>query len=257
MVWQKTMLNDPDFDIFFVDDTSIVNYEETGQHKRRSVGGPAMFDPFYFDLDYFKERLKESLGSNLRPQQPGGSKMRRSLHPNHQDSYKPGCVRMEVGDGLVEVVNLRRDQKDLALCANCGLTKDLLMCKRCKQVYYCSVECQQKHWNLQHGEECTKMREIHKQYKKDDEELLKDETSASSDGKCELVMDICSKNCMPFYVMENASVSKLKEKFIKAGFYFHNKDTIEVIKMHLSSEPVKELVECREYLGKWLKEGKL
>ena len=82
-------------------------------------------------------------------------------------------------------------------------------------------------------------------------------TSASSDGKCELVMDICSKNCMPFYVMENPSVSKLKEKFIKIGFYFENKDSFEVKKMFLSSEPLKELVEVRKHLDKYMKEGKL
>ena len=79
-------------------------------------------------------------------------------------------------------------------------------------------------------------------------------TSASSDGKCDVGMDICSKNCMPFYIMENP---KLKEKFVKGGLHYENKDNFQVIMMQMSSEPVKELGGAMQYLDKWLKEEKL
>jgi len=253
-VWQGTMLNKlPGF--CTVDSGCILNYKETGQDKLNYVEGLAVFDPSYFDLDHYKKQLKVSLGSHLRMQQPGGAKSFRTYRYDSQpvSGLKPGCESRDVGDGMVELVNLRRDQKDMALCANCGLTRDLMMCKRCKQVNYCSTDCQGEHWRFQHMEECKKLKKIRKQFKKDDQELVKDATSATPWTKIEIFTDTCSKNCMPFYHMTNPSISRLKEKFFKLGTYRVDNGWFELKEMHLSREPAEELVKAREDLDKYLR----
>jgi len=261
-VWQETVMKQLPYPVI-LEDIDILNYKETGQDKLRPMYGQAIFDASHFDLDHYKEQLKVSLGSNLRLQQPGvaksfsGSTTGQPIEEIVRGSLAWCAGRECGGDGMMEVVNLKRDQKDLALCANCGLTRDLLMCRRCKQVYYCSVDCQQKHWRCQHMDECKKLKEIRKQFKKDDARLLKDETSARSDVPYHLLTDVCSKNCMPFYNMETPTISKLKEKFFKVGMYCVEEDWLELKLMYLSCEPLEELSKAKELSRKYLQERKL
>jgi hypothetical protein len=46
------------------------------------------------------------------------------------------------------------------MCACCGLPKskssEMRMCSACRAMYYCSVECQKKHWSL-HKPFCVKI----------------------------------------------------------------------------------------------------
>ena len=46
---------------------------------------------------------------------------------------------------MKETINLKPDDKDHTACI-CGNPLNLSLCSGCKMVYYCSVECQRKHW---------------------------------------------------------------------------------------------------------------
>ena len=84
---------------------------------------------------------------------------------------------------MFESVNLKRDSKELALCGNCGSTRDLMMCRGCKQIYYCSERCQRKHWREEgHKDECNLLKEIHKSVK---EEEKADREGKASGGETE------------------------------------------------------------------------
>ena len=45
-----------------------------------------------------------------------------------------------------EKVRVGKDPKDLRVCASCGSPNNLKRCARCKQVSYCSHDCQVKSW---------------------------------------------------------------------------------------------------------------
>jgi tetratricopeptide (TPR) repeat protein len=48
---------------------------------------------------------------------------------------------------------------DLRHCASCSQASgNMKKCSRCKQVAYCSVECQNAHWQASHKAECRKLR---------------------------------------------------------------------------------------------------
>ena len=40
-------------------------------------------------------------------------------------------------------------------CSNCGKTEDLLLCSRCRSVYFCSSQCQKAYWPF-HKSDCRK-----------------------------------------------------------------------------------------------------
>ena len=88
-----------------------------------------------------------------------GTKVRGDAHTHHHGQC--GCnagglanaVQRQLEDDVHWAVTAGR-------CAECdyvpqGGKKGLLKCSACKKIYYCSVQCQRKHWKT-HKEECQK-----------------------------------------------------------------------------------------------------
>lgn len=59
---------------------------------------------------------------------------------------------------LLEQAGALRKQE---ICAHCGVTSkarpppQMQRCSRCKKIYYCSRDCQRKHWKGKHKEHCS------------------------------------------------------------------------------------------------------
>ena len=55
-----------------------------------------------------------------------------------------------------EVVLISDSANAFQKCAECGATdKKLLRCGRCKNAWYCSLECQRKNWKTGHKDRCS------------------------------------------------------------------------------------------------------
>lgn len=51
---------------------------------------------------------------------------------------------------------MNADMSVTVRCSFCGQrSPDLLRCNRCKEVYYCSKDCQRGHWRAGHREQCV------------------------------------------------------------------------------------------------------
>lgn len=40
---------------------------------------------------------------------------------------------------------------------NCGIKEGRKRCSRCKKAFYCSQECQAKHWKEEHKKSCAQI----------------------------------------------------------------------------------------------------
>lgn len=47
--------------------------------------------------------------------------------------------------------------QSLPSCANCGRTRHLVQCSKCKKTNYCGKECQTRHWKLGHKKVCSSL----------------------------------------------------------------------------------------------------
>ena len=67
-----------------------------------------------------------------------------------------GCSNAAYGGHPKGIKRLKRDT-DSRRCEYCGAEKDkLLVCGRCKSVFYCSADCQRPHWK-KHKKTCKKL----------------------------------------------------------------------------------------------------
>ena len=51
----------------------------------------------------------------------------------------------------------KRTELNRSLCAHCNVEEGTKRCSGCKQTYYCSKECQTKHWQI-HKKKCKQIR---------------------------------------------------------------------------------------------------
>ncbi|CAH1775893.1 unnamed protein product [Owenia fusiformis] len=142
------------------------------------------FDPYEFSVSDTQRALKTALNSTASTGSTGGGS-KKFIHkiggePDCRKGAKskptstPGeqCIRTSeypcgFGPYMEEIQSLKRDQKPVALCSNCGSPNKLHMCSACHMVRYCGRECQKAHWKQTHKDECKKLAKQHKQVKRD------------------------------------------------------------------------------------------
>ncbi|KAF8586097.1 hypothetical protein K439DRAFT_1632012 [Ramaria rubella] len=134
------------------------NYEERPWITRKN------FTIDQFDIGRARAAVKQALDSKgsvargaktffmpLGPD-PDGSQVRPPLK-KHEKLQKTTTNDDCIGH-FEEVVSMKRDSKATAACANCGSPHSLKLCARCKQIFYCSMDCQRAHWREKHRAEC-------------------------------------------------------------------------------------------------------
>jgi len=103
---------------------------EAARHSS-NTGNSGPWNPFHFDKNEIHERLAKALGSIA------------TVGPSAATQIGSTTASSDVDED--------QDMK----CDRCGSTKDLKLCGVCKQVRYCSVECQRKAW-VTHKAVCKK-----------------------------------------------------------------------------------------------------
>lgn len=243
---------------------TMVNLKESGQYL---FADHCMYDPYHFDLDHHLKMLKNALATNLRSKTEGGKVFCMDLSTgffvkknSNPHRYRSGCAPRQTENGMFESVDLRRDQKELALCANCGSTRDLLMCKSCKQIYYCGEKCQEQHWhNGGHKDECSLLRKIHKTVKKEEKADLDGKTNddktgakpkhSASDYK-KKVDNLQNKDLFTKTNKDHSRVALLEKTLTGKGIFFKNEylqKKFMIYSCHFNDEELTSLEEVESF----------
>lgn len=96
-----------------------------------------------------------------------GNAILQSVRRAGEDTYRDECRQLEVmlADAYLgnsptpkngDLRMPRPPNPAKSICANCGAFCDLQMCARCREVGYCSKECQKVHWKAGHKQQCRK-----------------------------------------------------------------------------------------------------
>lgn len=152
-----------------------------------------------FEADDFSvARTHAALQFALRSRNPErrGSKApgkdgEESMNMNSSYSLQPGqrgvChflqdMRFEEGGGcptpkpfffrILEIVNVKPDEEQMALCVGCGTPNRLQKCSGCQTARYCSRECQKSDWK-KHKKECKHDKVLYDAYRQELEKETK------------------------------------------------------------------------------------
>lgn len=83
------------------------------------------------------------------------------------------------------------------VCINCGIREGTKRCMKCQQAFYCSRDCQVKHWKEEHKKSCT---QIETGTKREDTEVKEKQFKASKFPSTEFVVCLsCSEREAKFY----------------------------------------------------------
>ena len=150
------------------------------------------FRPEEFDLAERRVALKLALSSknstmNLTKTFAQGKSFgiarigqRHIVVKKEHDEYKDRWGR-PINWSFNETVNVKPDPRDGTLCYVCGNPHDLRACSRCKCTFYCSQECQAKHW-ANHKKMCKQEKAAYENYVKEVQTNKPDPNRFDHDG---------------------------------------------------------------------------
>lgn len=87
--------------------------------------------------------------------QPGQRRIQGYLQDLRGESGPPHPDRPPFFMSLLEIINVKPDPQNLALCAECGTPQNLKKCSGCSSTWYCSRNCQKSGWK-KHKKQCKK-----------------------------------------------------------------------------------------------------
>lgn len=124
-----------------LEDPSHPEYKKTfSECSRMANYSHIKFEPFTFSLKRTQQMLSEALKS---PLSTIGSKIL-YLREN----------KLIVSDGITAIQDPRY-VKPTKKCSSCGATHSLKACSKCRNTYYCGIDCQRKDWP-KHKQICCK-----------------------------------------------------------------------------------------------------
>mmetsp|Transcript_27861 Transcript_27861/g.51301 ORF Transcript_27861/g.51301 Transcript_27861/m.51301 type:complete len:448 (+) Transcript_27861:148-1491(+) len=167
--------------------------------KRRgglNVNGP--FRPEDFDLEERQVALSNALGSRNSTRNTtktfsagaggmmGGMGLSYARIGQCDVVHKKEDDRFDHMGGFItmhETQNRKPDLKDFTLCYQCGSPNDLKSCGRCHAAFYCSRDCQTKHWSSGgHKKLCKKEKAAVEKYEKELASNKPDPNRFNNDG---------------------------------------------------------------------------
>ena len=149
------------------------------------------FRPEDFCVQERQAALANALGSrnssrnSTKTFSAGGGGMGIARIGQRSVTYKKEDDRFDHMGGYItmhETQNIKPDPKDFTLCHSCGSPNDLKSCGRCHAAFYCSRECQMKHWGSGHKKACKKEKAAVEKYEKEVAENKADPNRFDIDG---------------------------------------------------------------------------